>query len=80
MNISEAVIRRILELSQERNLSINALSVNSGITQSTVSDIVNGATYNAGIATIRKLCGGLGIEVKDFFDSPLFVGVDAEKE
>lgn len=61
MNISQAVIKRILELCDERNLSINALSGLSGITQSTVSDIVNGTTYNTGIATIHKPCGGLAL-------------------
>lgn len=41
MNISQAVIRRIEELCRERHLSINALSNISGITQSTVNDIMN---------------------------------------
>ena len=47
MNISQAVIKRIEELCMERNLTINALSNISGVTQSTVNDIVKGTTYNA---------------------------------
>jgi len=78
MNISEAVIKRIEELCAERNLTINALSNLSGITQSTVNDIASGATYNAGIATIKKLCDGLEISVRDFFDSDLFSALDQE--
>ena len=54
MNISQAVIKRIEELCKERNLTINALSNISGVTQSTVNDIVKGTTYNAGIATIKN--------------------------
>jgi transcriptional regulator with XRE-family HTH domain len=78
MNISQAVIKRIEELCKERNLTINALSNISGVTQSTVNDIVKGTTYNAGIATIKKLCDGLGISIRDFFDSDLFTNIEQE--
>lgn len=78
MNISEAVIKRIEELCVAHNLTVNALSNLSGVTQSTVNDIVNGTTYNAGIATIKKLCDGLEISVRDFFDSDLFSVLDQE--
>jgi transcriptional regulator with XRE-family HTH domain len=78
MNISQAVIRRIRELCEERNLTINALSYISGVTQSTINDIVNGTTYNTGIATIKKLCDGLGISIKEFFDSDLFIDLEQE--
>lgn len=72
MDISQAVIYRILELCDERQLSINALSHASGITQSTLSDIVNGSTRNTGIITINKICHGLEISVRNFFDSEMF--------
>ena len=62
----------------ERNLTINALSNISGVTQSTVNDIVKGTTYNAGIATIKKLCDGLCISIRDFFDSDLFTNLEQE--
>ncbi len=78
MNISEAVVRRILELCRQEELTVNALCNISGVTQSTVSDIVNGTTYNPGISTIKKLCDGLEIDVREFFDSPLFAGLDQE--
>ena len=78
MNISQAVIKRIEELCKERNLTINALSNISGVTQSTVNDIVKGTTYNAGIATIKKLCDGLGISIRDFFNSDQFTNLEQE--
>ena len=78
MNIAQATIKRILELCNERNLTVNALSNISGVTQSTVNDIVNGTTYNAGIATIKKLCDGLEISVREFFDSELFDDLEQE--
>jgi transcriptional regulator with XRE-family HTH domain len=78
MNISQAVVKRIEGLCRERNLTINALSNISGVTQSTVNDIVSGKTYNAGIVTIKKLCDGLGISVREFFDSDLFSNLEQE--
>lgn len=78
MNISQAVTKRIEGLCRERNLTINALSNISGVTQSTVNDIVSGTTYNAGNATIKKLCDGLGISVRDFFDCDLFSNLEQE--
>ena len=78
MNISQAVIKRIEELCKTRKLTVNALSNISGVTQSTVNDIVSGTTYNAGIATIKKLCDGLGISIRDFFNSDLFTNLEQE--
>lgn len=78
MTISEAVVRRIFELCDERQITVNKISNTSGVTQSTVSDIVNGTTTNAGIATIKKLCDGFEISVRDFFDSSLFDTLEQE--
>ena len=78
MTISEAVVQRLYELCNEQNITINRISNISGVTQSTVSDIVNGTTSNAGIATIKKLCDGLDISVRAFFDSPLFDNLEQE--
>ena len=44
MTISEAVVKRLYELCAQRNITINKVSIISGVTQSTVSDIVNGKT------------------------------------
>ena len=78
MTISEAVVQRLYELCNEQNVTINKISNISGVTQSTVSDIVNGTTSNAGIATIKKLCDGLDISVRAFFDCPLFDNLEQE--
>ena len=75
MNISQAIIKRIFELCDERNLTINALSNLAGVTQSTVNNIVSGTTYNTGVATIQKLCVGLNIPLRDFFDSEIFSNI-----
>lgn len=78
MTISDAVIRRILELCDERSLTINGISTIAGVTQSTVSDIINQKTNNAGVSTLKKLCDGFGITIRAFFDSPIFDNLEQE--
>lgn len=71
-------MKRIWELCKEKELSVNALSNAAGVTQSTVNDIVNGTTRNTGITTIKKLCDGLEISIRHFFDSDLFSNLEQE--
>ena len=78
MTVGEAVRRRILQLCQERNISINKLSAISGVTQSTVNNIVSGRNNSATVSTIKKLCDGLGITIDEFFHTELFAGLEQE--
>lgn len=78
MNIGEAVTARILELCKERNLSINKLFTMSGVTQSTVNNIISGRNNSATISTIKKLCDGLGISIEEFFHSEHFRNLEQE--
>lgn len=78
MDIGEAVKERILELYREKNLSVNKLSNMSGVTQSTVNNIVSGRNHSATVATIKKLCDGMGITIEEFFNSELFRGLEQE--
>lgn len=78
MNIGEAVRERIIELCRENDISINKLCTISGVTQSTVNNIVSGRNNSATASTIKKLCDGLGISIEDFFHSDLFRNLDQE--
>ena len=78
MTVGEAVRQRIIQLCQERNISINKLSGISGVTQSTVNNIVSGRNNSATVSTIKKLCDGLGITIEEFFKSDLFTGLEQE--
>ena len=64
VNVGEAVKERILQLCKEENLSVNKLSSMSGVTQSTVNNIVSGRNHSTTISTIKKLCDGLGITIE----------------
>lgn len=78
MQIGEAVKIRILELCKERKITVNKLSTLSGITQSTLNNIVSGRNNSTTVATIKKICDGLDISVLDFFSSDLFSKLDQE--
>lgn len=78
MTVGEAVRERILQLCDERDLSINRLCAMSGITQSTVNNIISGRNNSATVSTIKKLCDGLEIRLEDFFASDLFRSLEQE--
>ena len=78
MNTTQAVAMRILELCRQRNITVNLLSTQSAIRQSTVNDIVSGKTKNVGIVTIKKLCDGLDISLYDFFNTEVFRSLEQE--
>lgn len=78
MNVGQAVRERIAELCEEKHITINKLANISGITQSTLNNIMSGRNNSATISTIQKICDGLEITVTDFFDSPLFLGIEQE--
>ena len=78
ITIGEAVRKRILELCQDRELSINGLCNMSGVTQSTVNNIVSGRNNSTTISTIKKLCDGLGISIVEFFNSEMFLNLEQE--
>ena len=78
MRIGEAVRGRIVQLCEEREISVNKLSNISGVTQSTVNNIVSGRNRSATISTIKKLCDGLDITVDEFFCEALFRDLEQE--
>ena len=78
MNTKEAVAQRILDLCAERNIAINALALTSGVSPSTIYSMLNEKSQNPGIVSIKKLCDGLDISVKEFFNSQLFEDLEQE--
>ena len=78
MTIGEAVRLRILALCEERNISVNKLASMSGVTQSTLNNIVSGRNRSTTVSTIQKICDGLGISIQDFFASELFEQLEQE--
>lgn len=78
MKAKKAVAERIIEICNERNMTINALANLSGVSPSTIYSMLNEKSQNPGIVSLKKLCDGWEISLREFFDSPLFDDLEQE--
>ena len=78
MNITEAVKKRFDELCYQKGLNYCRLSSISGVPYTTVKSIFYDKSKNPGVATIKKLCDGLGITISEFFDTEYFKNLEQE--
>lgn len=78
MTIGEAIRERILQLCKMRHLTINQLSNQCGITQSTLNNIVNKRNKTTTVSTVQKICDGLNITIIEFFNCELFENIEQE--
>ena len=78
MRASEAVRARIKMLCTINNISLNKLATMSGITQSTLDGINNYKSKNPTISTVAKVCDGLNISLREFFNDDIFDDIEQE--
>jgi len=78
MDTREYVVKRILDLCDEKRLSINGLARISALPPSTLKNIINGASRNPGVVTLKKICDGLEISLIDFFNTDEFRTIEQE--
>ena len=72
MDTYTKVKARLLELCDEKGITINKLAALSGVQPSTLKNILYGKSKNPGVVTLGKLCDGLGISLTEFFNSEEF--------
>lgn len=73
MTSNEAICRRLTDLCGEANISYYALASLAAIPKSTLKNIFNGT--NPTIATINKICNGLGITMHEFLTQNILTTV-----
>ena len=78
MNAKQAVAQRILELCKNRSITVNTLANDAGIPPTTIYSILNTKSKNPGIVTIKQVCDGMDISLREFFDSPIFDKLEQE--
>ena len=78
MTTLTCVAHRILQLCREKGLTVHGLARSAGISPSTVKSILNGASQNPGIVTIKMLCDGMNISLTEFFDTDEFRDLEQE--
>ncbi len=78
MNTVTAVRDRILQLCDQRNMSINKLATVSGLPPSSIKNILYGKSKNPKVLTIKIICDGLGITLGEFFSTETFNALEQE--
>lgn len=72
LRLNEAVSMRLSELLKEKQMSQYQLYIRSGISKSTIANVVNCSYESVKLRIIHEMCQGLEISICDFFQSDLF--------
>ena len=78
MDINEAIKKRIFDLATEHSYSTYHLSLDSGISLTTLKYIQKGQTKSVKPLYLAKLCIVFGISLSEFFDCNYFIDLDVE--
>ena len=78
MNTVTAVRNRILQLCEEQGITINGLATIFGLPPSSIKNILYGKSLSPKIVTIKMICDGLNITLREFFSTPEFDGLEQE--
>ena len=72
-SVNRAVALRISQLLKEKNITQYRLAMNSGITHSTLKNIIHETVKDNLLSTVILIATGFKMTVSEFLDSPLFL-------
>lgn len=76
MTLSDAIVKRMNALMEEKGFTQYDFFTKGGIARSTVSQILSGARRKKiAIATIYEMITTMGVTLREFFDDPIFDSV-----
>ena len=78
MKLSKAISLKIKNICAEKNITPNKLATICCLTQSTVQNLIIGKSKNPKLLTIIRICEGLNMSLKDFFDDEIFEKIERE--
>ena len=78
MELSQAVKERITNLSKNKNITLHKLSLDAGISYSTLNSFMHGKCKTPNLSTILHICEGLNIDLSEFFQDEIFKNVKDE--
>ena len=70
MEYSELYAKRIKSLCEKRGITINKLATLAGLKQSTLDNIIHGASKNPKVKTLHKISNALCMTLSEFLDFP----------
>lgn len=68
MIYSDIYAKRIRELCEKRNITINKLATLAGLKQSTIDNIIHGTRKNPKVRTLHKIANVFGMTLSEFLD------------
>ncbi len=71
-NVNQALALRIKQLLKQKHMTRYRLSMNSGITHSTLKNIIHETVKDNRFSTVIMIASGFDMTVSEFLDSPLF--------
>ena len=80
MTLTSAVRKRIKNLLKEKNMNIWNLYKATGVSASTLTYFINKERGLITLRTLLYICEGFNIELKEFFDDPVFDDVFDEEQ
>ena len=72
-SVNRAVALRISQLLKEKNITQYRLAMNSGLTHSTLKNIIHETVKDNLLSTIILIASGFNMTVSEFLNSPLFL-------
>ena len=72
MKLNQAISQRLTELLTEKNMTQYQLFMKSGVSKSTIGNVINCAYDSVKLRIIHEMCQGFEIDIPEFFNSPLF--------
>ena len=76
MKLNEAIVKRIEEICDERNINVCDASLKGGMSPSAIYDLIKGRTKCSKVITVKRFCEGAGITLKEFFDRDYFEEIE----
>ncbi len=76
MKLNEAIIKRIGEICEQKNISVCEAALAGGKSPSAIYDLVKGRTQCSKVVTIQRFCEGAGITLSEFFATDYFLNID----
>ncbi len=71
--VNKALQLRIQELLKEKKITQYRLAMNSGVSHSTLKNIIHNTVDDNLLSTVILLAGGFDMTVSEFLKSPLFL-------
>lgn len=78
MTLKDAIRNRIIQLCAEKGFTTYSLAIECGIDKSTIYSITGEKSKSPEVATIKKICDGLGITLGHFFSTEEFDALEQE--